>query len=58
MALSAKHNIPDLPPFKLITVLRHYTYLWPYTARVRFGRVTRVRDNLRRRGHGLSGMAR
>lgn len=44
MALSAKHNIPDLPPFKLITVLRHYTYLWPYTARVRFGRVTRVRD--------------
>lgn len=45
MALSAKHNIPDLPPFKLITVLRHYTYLWPYTARVRFGRVTRVRDH-------------
>ena len=43
MALSAKLNIPDLPPFKLITVRHHYTYLWPYTARVRYGRITRVR---------------
>ena len=43
MAISAKRNIPDLPPFKLITVRHHYTYLWPYTARVRYGRITRVR---------------
>lgn len=45
MAISAKFNIPDLPPFKLITVLRHYTYLWPYTMRVRYGRITRARDS-------------
>ena len=44
MAISAKRNIPDLPPFKLLTVLRHYTYLWPYTMRVRYGRITRARD--------------
>ena len=39
MAISAQTNVPQLPPFKVVTVGKNYTYLWPTVRKKYQGRI-------------------